>query len=125
MCALALLFMALTPSAKLPGGYSFLRFAQNPLLFLAFATVGALVASRRPHNPIGWLLCAIGLSGEATSFADGYIAYGLLAGLHPLPAVEAFVWARRWVWFPSYGLLPLLLLLFPDGRLLSGRAGKP
>ena len=36
---------------------------------LAMMTVGALVASRRPANPIGWIFCAIGLGfmvGAAT-----------------------------------------------------------
>src|SRR5215216_4738080 len=42
-------------------------------------TVGAVVASRRPRHPVGWLLLAFGLVVVASLVARGYVAYGLLA----------------------------------------------
>jgi hypothetical protein len=43
------------------------------------ATIGAVVASRRPRHPVGWLLLALGLLGTAGVVTDGYGAYGVLA----------------------------------------------
>jgi hypothetical protein len=43
------------------------------------ATVGALLASRRPRHPVGWLLLALGLAVSAAGVATGYANYGLLA----------------------------------------------
>ena len=41
------------------------------VMVIAFAALGALLASRRPRNPIGWLLCAaplaLALSGSPTA----------------------------------------------------------
>jgi 4-hydroxybenzoate polyprenyltransferase len=42
------------------------------------ATVGAVLASRRPRHPVGWLLLGLGLSVSASGAADGYAPYGLL-----------------------------------------------
>jgi hypothetical protein len=42
------------------------------ILIMAFALVGALVAGRQPSNPIGWILCTVGLSAELVSFTDEY-----------------------------------------------------
>jgi two-component system NarL family sensor kinase len=36
------------------------HWVESTLLGVGFPTVGAIIASRRPHNPIGWLLCAVG-----------------------------------------------------------------
>ena len=52
------------------------------------ATVGAVLASRRPRHPVGWLLLALGLSVTGSGVADGYARYGLVArpGRSPPPA---------------------------------------
>ena len=34
------------------------------LLSISLATVGALIASRHPRNPIGWIFCGLALYGE-------------------------------------------------------------
>ena len=47
-------------------------------------TVGALVASRRPRHPVGWLLLALGVTESVEIVADGYGSYGLQA--RPGPA---------------------------------------
>jgi uncharacterized membrane protein HdeD (DUF308 family) len=59
---------------------------------LASATVGTVVALRRPAHRIGWLLVAIGLLLAVDSFAEQYARFGLLAGVDAIPAVEAMAW---------------------------------
>ena len=49
-------------------------------------TVGALVASRRPRHPVGWLLLALGVTESVEIVADGYGSYGLQARPGALPA---------------------------------------
>jgi hypothetical protein len=89
--------------------------------FLAFPIVGALIASRRPHNPIGWICLAVGLLWMLLGLFDYYGVYGLAKpDTVPFPVViYALV---EWLWLPTVGLLAIyLLLLFPDGRLPSRR----
>jgi hypothetical protein len=52
-------------SARAPNGVSWVA------LFLAYAVVGALVAARRPANPIGWLFLCQGLLFEFIAFSLG------------------------------------------------------
>ena len=61
-----------------------------PLVLAALiaATVGAVLASRRPRHPVGWLLLALGLAVTASGVADGYARYGLLARPGALPAAR-------------------------------------
>ncbi len=89
--------------------------------FLAFPVVGALIASRRPHNPIGWICLAVGFLWMLLGLFDFYSVYGLAKpGSVPFPVViYALV---EWLWLPTVGLLAIyLVLLFPDGRLPSRR----
>jgi hypothetical protein len=89
--------------------------------FLAFPLVGALIASRRPHNPIGWICLAVGLLWMLLGLFDFYGVYGLAKpDTVPFPVViYALV---EGLWLPTVGLLAIyLLLLFPDGRLPSRR----
>ena len=86
------------------------------LLILGAATTGAVVATRVPANAIGWTLLALGLG----------LAVGLLAGAYaeagPLPADAWMAWLGNWLPLVSmYGATTALLLLFPDGRLVSRR----
>jgi hypothetical protein len=82
---------------------------------LAFSTVGAVVGSRRPENPIGWLFCAIGVFAAIVLLSSEYAAYALLAQPDSLPGGLAMVWIRAWVWVPYVGLFVLLFLVFPEG----------
>jgi hypothetical protein len=90
-------------------------------LFLAFPLVGALIASRRPKNAVGWLCLAIGLLWTLGGMADYYGYYGAATpGSVPFPVAMAGI--SNWIWVPAVGLLgTYVLLLFPDGRLPSRR----
>lgn len=59
-------------------------------------TVGAIVASRRPENPVGWLLCLFGVFVGTSSFTSQYAIYALVAQPDSLPAVEAMAWLAAW-----------------------------
>ncbi len=90
------------------------------ILSLAFPTVGALVASRRPENPIGWIFCGAGLLYGVQAFASGYADYALLERTGSLPGGEFMGWISRWIGVPVLPLAgALLVLLFPNGMLLS------
>ena len=58
---------------------------------VAFSSVGAVVGSRRPENPIGWLFCAIGVFATIVLFSSEYAAYALLAQPNALPGGLAMV----------------------------------
>jgi hypothetical protein len=89
--------------------------------FLAFTIVGALIASRRPENPIGWICLAAGLFWTLIALNDQYTAYDLATtGVVPFSAAIAAL--SQWLWVPPVGLLSIyLILFFPDGRLPSRR----
>jgi hypothetical protein len=82
---------------------------------VAFSLVGAVVGSRRPENPIGWLFCAIGVFAAVVLLSSEYAAYALLAQPDSLPGGLAMVWIRAWMWVPYVGLFVLLFLVFPEG----------
>src|SRR5205814_8724045 len=92
-----------------------------PALF-AFATVGALIASRRPENPIGWIFCAAAFLVALALFAEEYARYALLARPGSLPAGLAMAWLAGWLLDVGFLLMfTFLLLLFPNGQLPSRR----
>jgi hypothetical protein len=94
----------------------------DAVLALTFPTVGAIVASRRPGNAVGWLFCAVGLCGGVEIFTVEYGIYALVTNPGSLPAGVISTWIGTWVWLPSVTLtITFLLLLFPHGRLLSPR----
>ena len=87
-----------------------------------FPLVGVLVAVRKPGNAVGWILLAIGATWGLDLVCSGYATYGLQLhrGSHELAAVSAAVDGMLWV--PGIGLTGVfLLLLFPDGHLLTPR----
>jgi hypothetical protein len=88
-------------------------------LYLVFALVGVLIASRRPRNPIGWILLMDGLLWMLSSLLDYYAVYGVARpGSVPFPVGAAAL--NHWLWVPVVGLLgTYVFLLFPDGRLPS------
>jgi hypothetical protein len=127
--ALAMLGLAAVPwtdRLMIRAGRAALTEWQGPFFlvvlgFLIATTVGALVASRRPRHPVGWLLLGFALALTASGVITAYVAYGLVARPGALPA--AHVVAR---YYPATGaaalaLLSLVLLLTPTGSLPSAR----
>jgi hypothetical protein len=90
------------------------------VLSLAFPTVGALIASRLPANPIGWIFCCMGLLYGAARFTEAYADYALLENF-AFPGGEYVAWFSSCVWFAVLTLGLFLILLFPEGRLPSRR----
>jgi hypothetical protein len=89
---------------------------------LVYATVGLVVASRRPGNAIGWLFCAVAVVLALASFSSAYATYALVAAPGSLPGGRIAAWLSNWVQLPAlFGAPALLFLLFPDGRLPGRR----
>ena len=92
------------------------------VMIVAFAALGALVAARRPGNPIGWILCTSPLCLAFTELARNWYVHTLFADPGSLPLAGGLMWAANWAWIPGFmPLLTLLLLLFPDGSAPSPR----
>ena len=92
------------------------------LVFLSFATVGALVASRQPKNAIGWIFCALGACNSVAVASQGYAIYALLTGPAYLAGGAVANWLSSLLAGPIvFAMFALVLLLFPDGRPLSRR----
>jgi hypothetical protein len=103
------------PNAPIP------NFWLGNALVVIDVTVGAIVASRRPENPVGWLLCLSGVAVSTSTFTSLYAIYALLARPGSLPAGEASAWVAAWVLPIIIGIQVSYLLLFPTGRLPSRR----
>ncbi len=88
---------------------------------LAFSTVGALIASRRRENPIGWLLLGTGILYAVETFTGNYSTYALFTEAGSLPGGVLAAWLTNWVWIFGGSLIPFVFLFFPDGRLPSPR----
>jgi hypothetical protein len=109
-----------------PIGYNgFWSFAALTFTGLAFASVGALVASRRPGNAIGWLFCGTGILSGAELLGSQYAIYGLLTEPGSVPRPELGAWVYEWTGFVAACVTAtFVVMLFPDGKLLS-RAWRP
>jgi signal transduction histidine kinase len=86
------------------------------------AGVGALIASRRPGNAIGWLLITAASGAVIGFFLGEFTIYAVTRDLGPRWLVDILAGIGNFSWLATFGLLPtFLLLLFPDGRLPSPR----
>lgn len=89
-----------------------------PVLFSA-ATVGLVVAIRRPRHPVGWLFLALGSSVALSGAMDAYAGYGLLARPGSRPAAAFVANASGAMFLPWLVIIALVLHLTPTGRPLS------
>jgi uncharacterized membrane protein YhdT len=119
LAAISLLLLALNISY--PNPYIYDYWLENTVAALSFAPVGALIAARRPENPVGWLLCLLGVAFSFGHFSSQYAIFTLLAQPDSLPAGEALAWVSSWILPPIIGLQVSSFLLFPTGRLPSRR----
>jgi hypothetical protein len=124
VCGISLSVAANSVGTELPydSGTLLTSATVNLVTLLPFSVIGVVIASRQPRNAIGWIYCGVGLLVGLTSLAHGYAEYWLASGSGMKSLAETAAWFSSWAWIPLV-LVPtsLLLLLFPDGRLLSPR----
>ncbi len=119
--ALALSVSALA-LVELNGGNIGSAYAAVPVIWgISFSAVGAVIASRRPENPIGWILLLGGFFSGLNAFSSEYPTYALLTSPGPWPGGAFFSWLFTWAFAPGFATFPLTLLLFPTGRPPSPR----
>jgi signal transduction histidine kinase len=95
-----------------------------PLVLIATqtsGTVGAMVASRQPRSPIGWLFLILALCIVVGIHGEDYPIYALRTNPGSLPAAAWVAWLGSWTFALAGAALPLILLLFPTGRVPSPR----
>src|SRR5215207_3331493 len=93
--ALCFLLIALNLSLDTP---AYFFWPDLTVLALGYSVIGAIIASRLPNHPIGWLCCAIGVMAAVTSFCGEYAAYALLAHPEPLLGGKVMLWLGLWAW---------------------------
>jgi hypothetical protein len=119
LTALSLLLLAFNRSD--PNTHIYEYWQVDTLVPVSFSIIGAIVASRLPANPLGWLFCAAACVAAVDHFSAEYALYALLAQPTSLPAGEALAWLASWAWILYAGCIALSLLLFPNGRPPSRR----
>jgi hypothetical protein len=89
------------------------------IIVMSLAAVGLVVARRQPGNPLGWMFLALAALSALGTVAGAYAVLSYRLG-HHLPLGVAAVFLALW-WSPVIVTFPLVILLFPDGRLPSPR----
>ena len=103
-----------------PYAASFVENALGAAAFLASTSVGVILATRRPRNPIGWILLGNGMALVLAGFAPAYAGYSLahdgsLTGTRLAAVFDTHDWPLL------FAGLTAVIYVFPDGRLPSPR----
>ena len=115
------LVLAFLPGG-VPLGHKFALAAIGASLALSYSIVGAIVASRRPENAIGWLFLVASGLWAITVLAAGYATFAVSHGTTNSQLAIRADWLQAWLYAPALfvAILPMFLL-FPDGRPLTPR----
>jgi hypothetical protein len=105
-----------------PGAVGYGYWREGMVTTLAYATVGALITTRRPEHPVGWLFLGAGLVGAA-QLVSGEFAAAFLAASGPSVSVAVAAWASSQFQLVVVGLLIGVLLVFPTAGRLLGAGG--
>jgi hypothetical protein len=119
VCGLVLVLIACAVVLAVPNRYDLWR-VDFLVPVASAALVGALIASRQPHNPVGWFILGHAVCFSLGEFGRQYAIYGVLTEPGALPFARVMIWPTYWIWYPGLILMiSLLPLYFPDGRLVS------
>ena len=120
LCAATAVFIALAWSVPiLPSEFGFKGYAVA--FSLVTGAVGSVIASRRPSNAIGWILCGLSVIGGLLALANEYARWALIhEGGRPAGGIYG-AWLQEWLWMPMVLGLAVVAWIFPDGTFLSRR----
>jgi hypothetical protein len=125
MILASVLFSYKGRGAILPPDYLFSMWPSTPIYLasaVSFVLMGGLIAVRQPRNAFGWVMLASGFGqGSLLSFATSFGIYAFHVAEDPLPFVIWVFPALPLGWTLWLGSIPLLMLLYPTGRLSSPR----
>jgi signal transduction histidine kinase len=120
-CALLGATSAVVWSATSSGpSYPVAELVRGGAAALGFGVLGALVATRRPEIPAGWLMLLVGLSG-GVAVAAGAGAHHLLLDESGSTLGSWAYWVSTWSWVPSYTLVPSVLLMALPSHVMRSR----
>jgi hypothetical protein len=94
---------------------------ESTLINPTFATLGALIVSRRPENVIGWIFSVSSIAGGIQMFSGQYATVALFSSDTQLPGGAVAAWLSTLMQTSVVTAALFLILLFPTGRLLSPR----
>jgi hypothetical protein len=103
-----------------PEAQLYVYWIEATLIVPTFATLGALIVSRRPGNIIGWLFLVSAVA-FGMQFFSGQYATVALSGSTGLPGGAYAAWLSTLMQLAAVSTILFLLMLFPTGRLLSPR----
>jgi signal transduction histidine kinase len=101
--------------------------SEDPFIIVALAmmtgwtAVGALLASRNPSNPIGWLMMTFGLGFLISGMMEELSVYGFETNPGGVPLRTLWPWIANWSFIAILTPIPLLLILYPTGAVPSRR----
>src|SRR5215213_5333831 len=123
LTALNFLLIALILSLDAP---IFFYWLEPTVVAVGYSVIGAIIASRLPNHPIGWICCAIGFTAAVEHFSGEYAVYALVAHPDSLAGGNVTLWMSNWVWIVMFGLIVFLLLLFPMAgcRAIAGSPSR-
>jgi hypothetical protein len=122
LCLAAAISIGASKPGSFSGGGSIAVITATTVFLVTFASVGLVVALRRPGNPIGWVLCGGALVTGIASVASVYADYAFKVKHGDVAGATLAAWLTSWIW--NVGIAPGALvapLLFPDGKLPSPR----
>jgi signal transduction histidine kinase len=90
-------------------------------MMVGYVSIGALVASRLPNSPIGWVMLAAGTGFLISVSSSDYAIYTLYTNPGALPFGSFAVWLQTFTFLVPVGAVVLLIALFPTGSAASPR----
>ena len=87
---------------------------------MIFALAGALLAYKRPENPVGWLFSIAGVAFAVTTAGETYAVIPLIQG-NDAGIRYQVAWLTSWGWVIFLGIIAFSILLFPSGDLPGPR----
>jgi hypothetical protein len=91
----------------------FFYWLEPTVIAVGYSVIGAIIASRLPSHPIGWICCAIGFMGAVEHFSGEYAVYALVVQPDSLAGGKAMLSIQNWFWILFTGLIVFLLLFSP------------
>lgn len=105
-----------------PGRDSPVLVMEIGIAVMVFGVVGAMIASRRPRHPFGWIFAGSAFLVTFKATTGIWVDYGHFVRYGRLPLWTWSAWISNFVWIPAIGCYAtFLLLVFPTGRAPSPR----